>query len=64
MRNGVRGSFAGISVSCSSNTNLVPYLTVEENVMLPLSLAHRKADYVQVTQLLSRFGLRQRAKRR
>ena len=30
--------------------------------MLPLSLAHRKADYVQVTQLLSRFGLRQRAK--
>ena len=42
--------------------NLVPYLTVEENVMLPLSLAHRKADYVQVTQLLSRFGLRQRAK--
>lgn len=29
--------------------NLVPYLTVEENVMLPLSLAHRKADYVQVT---------------
>ena len=42
--------------------NPVPYLTVEENVMLPLSLAHRKADYVQVTQLLSRFGLRQRAK--
>lgn len=42
--------------------NLVPYLTVEENVMLPLSLAHRKADYVRVTQLLSRFGLRQRAR--
>ncbi|WP_243394251.1 MULTISPECIES: ABC transporter ATP-binding protein [Bifidobacterium] len=42
--------------------NLVPYLTVEENVMLPLSLAHRKADYVHVTQLLSRFGLRQRAR--
>lgn len=38
--------------------NLVPYLTVEENVMLPLSLAHRKADYIRVTQLLSRFGLR------
>lgn len=42
--------------------NLVPYLTVEENVMLPLSLAHRKADYIRVTQLLSRFGLRRRAR--
>lgn len=42
--------------------NLVPYLTVEENVMLPLSLAHRKADYIRGTQLLSRFGLRRRAR--
>jgi putative ABC transport system ATP-binding protein len=38
--------------------NLVPYLTVEENVMLPLSLSHRKPDIVQVVQLLQRFGLR------
>ena len=45
--------------------NPVPYLTVEENVMLPLSLAHRKADYViflrdgQVTHIAGRLTAEQ-----
>ena len=41
--------------------NLVPYLTVRENVTLPLALSHRRSDMAQVMQLLSRFGLGQKA---
>lgn len=41
--------------------NLVPYLTVAENVTLPLVLNHRKPDAGQVRHVLTRFGLESRA---
>lgn len=37
--------------------NLVSYLSVEENVALPLSLAGRQVDRQTLTRLLGRFGL-------
>ncbi len=40
--------------------NLVPYLTVEENVSLPVSLAGRKFDNRSVHSLLDSFGLREK----
>ena len=37
--------------------NLVPYLTVKENALLPLSLAGHRGDPAQLAALLNRFGL-------
>jgi putative ABC transport system ATP-binding protein len=37
--------------------NLVPVLTAEENILLPLTLAGRKADRDWLTQLISAVGL-------
>ena len=37
--------------------NLVPYLTVEENALLPLALAGRREDPSLLAALLERFGL-------
>ncbi|HEY3503439.1 MAG TPA: ABC transporter ATP-binding protein [Actinocatenispora sp.] len=40
--------------------NLVPTLTVEQNVVLPLDLAGRRADRAEVRRLLARLGLGER----
>jgi putative ABC transport system ATP-binding protein len=40
--------------------NLVPVLTAEENIMLPLSLAGRKPDQAWLNQLIDTIGLRDR----
>ena len=37
--------------------NLVPVLTVEENILLPASLDRRRRRHERVVELLSRFGL-------
>jgi putative ABC transport system ATP-binding protein len=44
--------------------NLLPMLTAEENVLLPLSLAGRKPDLDWYVELLDRVGLRERRKHR
>ncbi len=44
--------------------NLLPMLTAEENVLLPLSLAGRKPDREWVEELLEKTGLRARRKHR
>jgi putative ABC transport system ATP-binding protein len=43
--------------------NLIPYLTVTQNVALPLRFAHRKVDPGARTALLSRLGLTELAGR-
>ena len=40
--------------------NLVPTLTAEENILLPLSLANRKPDRAWVDQVINTVGLRHR----
>jgi putative ABC transport system ATP-binding protein len=40
--------------------NLVPVLTAEENILLPLTLAGRKGDPAWVAQLIDTVGLRDR----
>ena len=42
--------------------NLIPVLTVEENITLPLLLDRRKADRAQLEQLLRTLGLEARRK--
>ena len=42
--------------------NLIPVLTVEENITLPLLLDRRKADRAQLEQLLASLGLDARRK--
>ena len=42
--------------------NLIPVLTVEENITLPLLLDRRKADRAQLEQLLRTLGLETRRK--
>lgn len=42
--------------------NLIPVLTVEENITLPLLLDRRKADRAQLEQLLRTLGLEERRK--
>jgi len=37
--------------------NLLPMLTAEENILLPLSIAGRKADKAKVASLIARVGL-------
>jgi putative ABC transport system ATP-binding protein len=44
--------------------NLLPMLTAEENVLLPLQIAGRKPDEAWVEQLLSTVGLQDRRKHR
>jgi putative ABC transport system ATP-binding protein len=44
--------------------NLLPMLTAEENVLLPLSIAGRKADSAWVEELLGKTGLTDRRKHR
>jgi putative ABC transport system ATP-binding protein len=44
--------------------NLLPMLTAEENVLLPLSLAGRKPDLDWYLELLGKVGLRERRKHR
>jgi putative ABC transport system ATP-binding protein len=44
--------------------NLLPMLTAEENILLPLSLAGRKPDLDWYVDLLDRVGLRERRKHR
>jgi putative ABC transport system ATP-binding protein len=44
--------------------NLLPMLTAEENVLLPLSIAGEKPDKKWVDELLGRMGLADRRKRR
>jgi putative ABC transport system ATP-binding protein len=44
--------------------NLLPMLTAEENVLLPLSIAGRKPDLDRHVELLDRVGLRERRKHR
>jgi putative ABC transport system ATP-binding protein len=44
--------------------NLLPMLTAEENVLLPLSIAGRKPDLDRYVELLDRVGLRERRKHR
>jgi putative ABC transport system ATP-binding protein len=44
--------------------NLLPMLTAEENVLLPLSIAGRKPDQDRYVELLDRVGLRDRRKHR
>jgi putative ABC transport system ATP-binding protein len=44
--------------------NLLPMLTAEENVVLPLSIAGTKADRAQLDALLDRTGLSDRRKHR
>ncbi|MEA5155876.1 ABC transporter ATP-binding protein [Raineyella sp.] len=41
--------------------NLISYLTVEENVLLPEQLAGRRVPRDQVTAILTRFGLQDKA---
>src|SRR3954451_1693574 len=40
--------------------NLLPVLTAEENLVLPLSIAHRKPDEAWLAQLLATVGLEDR----
>jgi putative ABC transport system ATP-binding protein len=40
--------------------NLLPMLTAEENILLPLSIAGRKADKEAVSSLIARVGLGER----
>ena len=40
--------------------NLLPTLTAEENILLPLSIAGRKADTVDLEALIARVGLQER----
>ena len=42
--------------------HLVPYLTVEQNVALPVRLADQRPDRVRVARLLERFGLNDKAR--
>jgi putative ABC transport system ATP-binding protein len=44
--------------------NLLPMLTAEENILLPLSIAGRKPDLDRYVELLDRVGLRERRKHR
>jgi putative ABC transport system ATP-binding protein len=44
--------------------NLLPMLTAEENVLLPLSIAGRKPDLDRYVELLDRVGLRERRSHR
>jgi putative ABC transport system ATP-binding protein len=44
--------------------NLLPMLTAEENVLLPLSIASEKPDRAWLEQLLSKTGLAERRKHR
>jgi putative ABC transport system ATP-binding protein len=44
--------------------NLLPMLTAEENIVLPLSIAGEKVDTAWVEQLLGQTGLKDRAKHR
>jgi putative ABC transport system ATP-binding protein len=44
--------------------NLLPMLTAEENVLLPLSIAGEKADPVWVKELMARIGLTDRGRHR
>src|SRR3954454_2834623 len=44
--------------------NLLPMLTAEENVVLPLSIAGEKLDKAWVAELMARIGLRDRGKHR
>src|ERR671927_198521 len=40
--------------------NLLPMLTAEENILLPLSIAGRKPDAAHVASLIERVGLGER----
>ena len=42
--------------------HLVPYLTVEQNVALPVRLADQRPDRVRVARLMERFGLSDKAR--
>jgi len=44
--------------------NLLPMLTAEENVVLPLSIAGKKPDKAWLAELMARIGLEQRGKHR
>ncbi|HEX4008827.1 MAG TPA: ABC transporter ATP-binding protein [Solirubrobacteraceae bacterium] len=44
--------------------NLLPMLTAEENVVLPLSIAHEDVDQAWLDELLTRTGLQEPRKRR
>jgi putative ABC transport system ATP-binding protein len=44
--------------------NLLPMLTAEENILLPLSIAARKPDRAEFEELLARVGLKDRRKHR
>ncbi len=44
--------------------NLLPMLTAEENILLPLSIAGRKPDRAEFEELLSRVGLKDRRSHR
>jgi putative ABC transport system ATP-binding protein len=44
--------------------NLLPVLTAEENIVLPLSIAGRKPDQAWVDELLTAFGLEDRRRHR
>ena len=44
--------------------NLLPMLSAEENVLLPLSIAGEKPDKAWIEELLGRVGLRERRKHR
>ncbi|MEU8345360.1 ABC transporter ATP-binding protein [Spirillospora sp. NPDC048832] len=44
--------------------NLLPSLTVEQNVTLPLRLAGRRADRARLAEILERVGLADRARHR
>ena len=44
--------------------NLMPMLTAEENVLLPLSIAGRKPDAAEFEDLLDKVGLKDRRKHR
>lgn len=44
--------------------NLIPYLTVEENITLPSTMAHRKVDHGFLTHTMETFGLIEKRKTR
>ena len=44
--------------------NLMPMLTAEENILLPLSIAGRRPDHAEFEELLGRVGLKERRKHR
>ncbi len=44
--------------------NLLPMLTAEENILLPLSIAGRKPDRAEFEELLDRVGLKERRNHR